>query len=187
MLKGYGEFGEPALLTQADLQKAIRTMLGDQQQVTVVRWDLHACLARHQRHHYGISWAEWQAAAAAEGLQIEKETGGWTIYRAGAQKLPVAEAPVHPEYSAIFFREPGTPAGRAAMEKERADDAKRAEQSQETGIPGGVPGTVREPPDAEKIAAEASAFVKQEALAGRTVSATVAVAAVMARHGWQGF
>ncbi|MBZ5630787.1 MAG: hypothetical protein LAO06_18175 [Acidobacteriia bacterium] len=187
MLRGYDELGKTVLLTQGDLQKALTTMLGELPQVTCTSWDINAALAKH---HWAIAWEEWQAAAEAAGLVIERERGsngcvsGWTIYKAGAQKLTVPEARATAQYSGLFDRPPGTPAGRAAL----ADASALAQRAEATaaGTPGGVPGDVRgDRPNAEKIAAEAAAFVKQEALAGRTVSCSVAVAAIMKKNGWR--
>jgi hypothetical protein len=73
---------ETVQVTLQQLRKALVTLLGKSAQVTAR--DFCEVLPKK---HTPIAWNAWQAAAEAEGLQIEKEKPwGITIWRKGAAK-----------------------------------------------------------------------------------------------------
>jgi hypothetical protein len=112
-------------VTQEQMRTALTTLLGaSAPQVTVTAFDLVPVLPRH---HFAIAWADWQAAAQAEGLEIENEGGqGFTIWKRGAAKQPVA--PLKPAASCEQQQRATTPQSdpRAIARKAQAYQAEQA-------------------------------------------------------------
>ena len=127
--------------------------------------------------HQAIAWSEWQAAAAAEKLEIEREFwpggGCWglTVRRVGALKTPVPPAP-RPRFDPIMPRP--------------VDDGQGSAQAAKPGhpTPGAIAHHANDPQgrcsgDPAAVAAAAVAFQTTQRELGRAVSMTDAVAQVM--------
>jgi hypothetical protein len=150
-------------VTMTQLRKGLIAMLGEKSQVTVQSEQAFDGVLPGP--HWGIAWREWEAAAAAEGLEIERDgpidRGGFTFWRQGSQKQPVPAAAL-PATSAIA---PPAASGQAAPAPMKP---------------------IAFPPkylDPTKVAAQARQYMEEQDLAGRPVELQDAIAHVVAASG----